>query len=146
MHQYTPLQVTVPANTPPTAAVSKTWTLYPGVVRGFRINIPRGHSLATGIRLVYKQTPIIPFDLTQYLVGDGDTFEVPYDDEVMTTGLVAQAFNTDVWPHTFYLWADVDPYGQVNFPPGLDERHRQQAEAVNLGAVRALASTGAVAA
>ena len=110
MHQFRTKQVTVPAGTLAAAPLSVAWSLYPGWVEFFLIDIPRGHSGLTGVRLVYQQTPVIPFDLTAWLIGSGQRFNVPWQDEIMATGLVVQCYNTDRYPHTFYLWADNDPY------------------------------------
>jgi len=110
MRFWTPLEVPVPAGTAASSPFTLAWTLYPGYVRKFEIQIPAGHNGLTGLRLTYMGRPIIPFDLTAFLIGSGRTFEVPYEDQIMNWGLQAQAYNTDVWPHTFYLWADVDPH------------------------------------
>lgn len=110
MHQYIPASVTVAAGTTQAAPASQTWRLYPGFVSHFRIRIPPGHGNLTGIRLTYQGTPVIPFDPAAFLVGDNAVHEVPWEDQIMDRGLVIQAFNTDKWPHTFYLWADVDPH------------------------------------
>lgn len=110
MRQYTPVSLAVPAGTAQAAPVSTTWTVYPGYVWGFRIRIPPGHIGLTGVRLTYFGVPIIPFHPTQFLVGDDDTFEVPFEDQIENRGLLIQGYNTDIHPHTFYAWADVDPY------------------------------------
>lgn len=110
MHQFSPLLVTVPAGTAKTAPITVNWAVYPGWLSHFIIEIPVGHAGLTGIRLTYKTTPVIPFDLNSWLVGNGHRFEVQWQDEVMQTGLAAQAYNTDKNVHSFYLWADIDPY------------------------------------
>lgn len=141
MRQYTPLSVTVPANTVASSPVSQSWRLYPGIVHTFRIDIPAAHSGLTGIRLVYQGTPIVPFDLSQYIQLPGQTFTIPYEDQIMDRGLVAQAFNTDVYPHTFYLWADVDPRIPGQPPPGFIPRNQfltSVGNALDVGALRNL--------
>lgn len=110
MRQYTPTSLVVPAGTPSSAPVAQSWTPYPAWVHSFRIEIPTGHNGLTGVRLVWHGTPVVPFDLVTYLVGNGRTFEIPFGDELDDAGLSIQGFNNDVWPHTFYLYADVDPY------------------------------------
>ena len=142
MRQFTPLQVNVPAGTAASSPVTMNWSLYPGVVHSFRIDIPRGHRRITGIRLVYQGRPIIPFDLTAWLVADGGSFTVPFEDEIMSTGLQAQAYNPDAWAHTFYLWADVDPYATE--PDRALQLGRLAAtdSAARIAAVAALSSTG----
>ena len=110
MHQFTPLLVTVPASTPQASPVTVAWPVYPGWLAYVIIEIPAGHNGLTGIRVTYQQTPVIPFNLTSWLVGSGQRFTVPWEDEVMAQGLRVQAYNTDAWPHSFYLYADIDPY------------------------------------
>jgi hypothetical protein len=142
VHQFTPLLVAVPANTPKAAPVTVNWTVYPGWCSRFLIGIPPGHAGLTGIRLTYQTTPVIPFDLTSFLVGSGERFDVPWQDEIMQTGLAVQAYNTDKYAHNFYLWADIDPYlatykGQLmaGGPPAVPT-------GAALAAVGALASAG----
>lgn len=135
MRQYSPLQITAPAGTAQATPVSKSWTLYPGWVHSFRIDIPAGHQGLTGVRLMYCGTPVIPFHPTRYLIGNGDTFNVPWEDEIMAWNLSAQAFNTDVFDHTFYLWADVDPYeqlGVVNIRSAVTTRTPSAEHAANI--------------
>lgn len=146
MRQFTPLQVNVPPGTPATAPVSQQWHLYPGVVHSFRIDIPRGHRRLTGIRIVYQGRPIIPFDLAAWLVGDGGSFTVPYEDEIMSAGLHAEAYNPDAWAHTFYLWADVDPYATEPDRALQLGRLAATSSAARIAAVAGLSSSGAGAA
>lgn len=113
MRQYTPISLTVPAGTTQAAPAAKAWSLYPAFVHSFRINIPAGHNGLTGVRIVYHGTPVIPFDLQQFLIGNAGAFEVPFGDEVDQSGVSLQGFNTDIWPHTFYCYADVDPYYRI---------------------------------
>ena len=110
MHQFRPLLVTVPPSTPKTAPITVNWTVYPGWLAYFIIDIPPGHNGLTGLRVIYQTTPVIPFDLSSFLVGSGTRFVVPWEDEVMASGLSVQAYNIDKNPHSFYLWADIDPY------------------------------------
>lgn len=114
MRQFTPLAVTVPARTAKAAPVTVAWPLYPGWVHNFRIDIPAGHGSLTGVRVAIDGTPVIPFHSSLFLVGDGRSFTVPFEDEVDQFSMTVQAYNTDAYPHVFYLWADVNPYGPRN--------------------------------
>lgn len=142
MHQFTPLLVTAPPGTPKTAPVTVPWAVYPGWLAYFIIEIPAGHNGLTGIRVTYQTTPVVPFDLSSWLVGSGQRFEVPWQDEVMQTGLAVQVFNTDVYAHSWYLYADIDPYLAVykgQLAPGLPPA---VPGAAALAAVSALSSRG----
>jgi hypothetical protein len=138
LRQWTPLQVLVPANTPLLAPVSTTWTLYPGYVHSWKIDIPQGHSGLTGVRVVYQGTPIVPFNLTDWLIGDGSSFTVPYEDQVMDRGLIVESYNTDIYAHTFYLYADVDPHIPGEPAPGVFPRQGQALSAANQAAIAQL--------
>lgn len=142
MHQFRPLLVTVPAGTAKTAPITVSWPVYPGWLAYFIIDIPPGHSGLTGIRLTYQTTPVVPFDLNSWLVGSAQRFNIPWQDEIMASGLAVQAYNTDKYIHSFYLWADIDPYldtyrGQLTGggPPAVPS-------AAVLAGVGALASLG----
>lgn len=142
MHQYSPLQLTVAAGTSQAAPAVKAWSPYPGWVHQFRIDIPAGHRALTGVRLVYNGTPVIPFDPALWLQPGGRTFLVPWEDEVDQVGLVVQAYNLDVWPHTFYLWADVNPYLPAKAAGSRGQAARQLGQAATLGQIAQLARTG----
>lgn len=142
MHQFTPLTLTVPAGTPKTAPVTQAWPVYPGWLAYFIIEIPAGHAGLTGVRITYQTTAVVPFNLNNWLVGNGARFQVPWEDEVMATGLAVQGYNNDKNPHNFYLWADIDPYlatykGQI-VPAGPPD----MPSAAALAAVAALTSVG----
>jgi hypothetical protein len=113
VRQYTPQQLTVPAGTSSSSPSQVGWSCYPGWVHTFRIDIPSGHNRLTGVRLSYMQRPVVPFHPTLWLVGNGTTFTVPWEDEILSNGLLIQGYNTDSFEHTFYLFADVDPYEQL---------------------------------
>lgn len=138
MRQYTPLTLTVPAGTLSSAPAAAAWSLYPAWIHKFRIRIPAGHRGLTGVRIVWHGTPVVPFDLAAFIVDDNETHVVDFEDDYDGDGLVVQGFNTDVWPHTFRLWADVNPYrdelGVAGFTrprrPGRDRR--QLAEVAGL--------------
>lgn len=145
MHQYTPLTVVVPAGTAIASPLAVTWTLYPGWLESVKIDIPKGHKRLTGIRVTYKGTPVIPFHSTTWILGDGQTHTVPFRDQVMNTGLVVQAYNTDAWPHTFYLYADVDPHIPGERPPGVALADWERPRRAVLDQVRTLRGAGRLA-
>lgn len=104
-----PLSVAVPALTQQSSPVSVAYPIVQGHLKSFRIKIPSGHYGRTGLRITYQGTQIFPWALTGFYVGDGETFNVAWEDEIMATGLRVQAFNTDRTAHTFYLLAEVWP-------------------------------------
>lgn len=143
MRQYTPLTLLVPAGTPSSAPVSAAWSLYPGWIGRIRVDIPAGHRALTGVRLLWHGTPVIPFDPAAYLTGNGHTFHVDFEDAYDGFGMVCQGFNTDVWPHTFRLWADVNPHRDGISAGGFTRPRRPGQHDRMLAAVAALERTSA---
>lgn len=143
MRQYTPLTLTVAAGTLASAPAAASWNLYPGWIHKIRIKIPAGHRGLTGVRIVWHGTPVIPFDPTAFLVDDRETHVVDFEEEYDGNGLVCQGFNTDVWPHTFRLWADVNPYLTAEGPAGFGRSRRPGEHRRMLAAVAALERTSA---
>lgn len=112
-YQYWPLQVTAPANTPLTAPVSVPWPIVQGHLKQIEVDIPAGGAGTIGLRVVYFGTVIFPWSLTGWLVPVRASYLVEWDDEIMATGLVVQAYNLGAFPHTTYwraeVWPDVAP-------------------------------------
>jgi hypothetical protein len=109
-HRHYPLSPSIPAKTPVAAAVSTPFPLVAGVLHSMRIQIPSGHGGATGVRITYQGQQIMPWSNLAWLVGSGDTFTLPWDGEVMDTGLAVVAYNLDLVAHQFWLLADVTPH------------------------------------
>lgn len=64
--------------------------------------------MATGFALLMAGQAIIPFDSPiRYISGDDKTFRFNLGIEI-DTGLTMQGYNTDVFPHTFYLTFELD--------------------------------------
>lgn len=142
MRQYAPKSLAVPAGTLASAPVSAAWQPYPAYCHAFRITVPAGHNGLTGVRIVIDGTPVIPFDLNSWLTGSGTTFEVAYADDIPDSGVTVQGFNTDVWAHTFYLYADIDPYHGLAIGRAGELPERSRAGLANLSAIGQLEQTG----
>lgn len=95
----------VPAGTAISAAVSQAWPLEDNQLKEVTIEVPDGHCGLTGVRILQAQQQIVPFANSSYLVANGRTFAYPFDDEITSSGLVIQGFNTDIFTHTFYCTA-----------------------------------------
>jgi hypothetical protein len=123
MHwQYYPLVVSTPASTPAASPASAAFPIVQGEMRSMRIQIPAGHNGRTGIRVAYHGTVVMPWSLTGWLIGSGDTFTIPWNDEVNATGWNVQTYNTDRVSHSFYLYAEVLPV--LGTAPGVIEGTR----------------------
>lgn len=108
-HQLWPLSPVIPAGTPASSPVSTPWNIVQGHCDGFRVQVPNGHNGLTGFKIVYNGQQIIPWSNNAWLVGSGDTFSLPWGEEIMATGLVFTAYNTDLVAHQFWALADVRP-------------------------------------
>ncbi len=101
--RFTPLSVTTPAGTP--KASPQTTPLNLGDVRLDRIfwRIPPGPSALCGIAITQAGTNIWPWGVIgTYLVGDDEYDDVPIGAEI-SAGISIVTYNTDIYPHTWYL-------------------------------------------
>lgn len=95
--------LTVPAATPAAAPVSMLWAFDQGTLVSVRIVVPSGHSGLTGIRVLWAGTPIIPFAGAGFIISDDDKMEWEINQEINAGSITVQGYNTDIYPHTFYL-------------------------------------------
>jgi len=95
--------VTVPPGTVIGSATSTPFLSDDGTLKGVNVTIPYGHNGLTGIRILYNNQQIMPWSNYAWLVANGRTVEFPFDDYITAIGLVAIAYNLDVFAHTFYL-------------------------------------------
>lgn len=96
-----------PAGTSIAAPLSTSWPLEDAQLKRVVITVPPGHNGLTGIRVLWSGQQIIPWANNQFLVANGRTIEVNFDDYMTIMGLVVVTYNTDVFDHTFYLEATV---------------------------------------
>lgn len=99
--------LTVPAGTPATAPVSQAWPLEDNQLLDVHITIPDGHCGLTGFRILQAQQQIVPFANDSFIVANDEKIDYPFDDQITSTGLVLNGYNTDIFPHTFYVRATV---------------------------------------
>lgn len=101
--RYYDKSVTAPAGTSAFLPTSVAIALEDAHLERIEIDVPDGHDRQTGIRILGNGTPIVPFSLTEYIVANDHYFTIPFDDDIGANDLSVQAFNTDVFDHTFYL-------------------------------------------
>jgi hypothetical protein len=99
--------LTIPANTPQSAPVSIAWPLEDNQLKEITVQVPDGHCGLTGFRIMQAQQQIVPFANSSFIVSNDRTFLFPFDDEITSTGLVGNGYNTDIFPHSFYLTCTV---------------------------------------
>lgn len=107
MDRFYEQSILVPANTPIAAPVTQAWPLEETTLRKITITIPDGHNGLTGVRVLWAGQQIIPWANNSYIIANNRVIDVAFDDYITATGLVIGGFNTDVFPHTFYLEATV---------------------------------------
>jgi hypothetical protein len=95
--------VTIPPNTPLATPVSQSWVLEEAHLKYIEIVIPDGPSGFAGFRILWAQQQIFPWSNLSYLTPNNEKIHMDMDVDITITGLVIEAYNTDVWPHTFYF-------------------------------------------
>lgn len=105
-------QVTSAAGTAQSAAVETNLSFDPGIVRAIEILIPAGHAGETGIAIAQAHQIIIPYDGTDWIIGDDNLLTWPVDDYLQTGSWSAFTYNTDAFnDHTWYVRFHVDELG-----------------------------------
>lgn len=107
--QYWPLSVSCPASTTAAAPLTTSWPVVWGHLHSVRARIPAGHNGRTGVRVLYDGVVVMPWSLTGWLVGSGETFDIAWEDGIADNKMEVQTYNTDSVAHTFYLYADILP-------------------------------------
>lgn len=101
--RYYDQDITAPAGTLITAPVSVVPQLEDNMLERIEIDVPDGHDRLTGIRIAGQSMVIVPFSLNGWIVANNHYFEIPFNDHVSPGDITIQAYNTDVFPHTFYV-------------------------------------------
>lgn len=96
-------QLTVPAGTLQSAPVSQQVVLDDIQLDSVQVIIPDGHASLTGCAVVAGGNPVVPFTIGTFISGNGEAPEFSYGAQVGANQLTVIAFNTDVYPHTFYF-------------------------------------------
>jgi len=93
----------IPANTQQNAPVSFPFPLEDATLKHGAITVPDGHNGFTGIRVLWGTQQIWPWSNNQFVVANGRTIPIGFDDYITISGLIIEAFNTDIFNHTFYM-------------------------------------------
>lgn len=101
--------LTVPAGTAIAAPVTQAVQLTEGHLAKARILIPPGHSGLTGLRITWSGTQIFPYNTGTWLTSDDEILDWDFDYDVTANGLALTGYNTDIFPHTFYVRFYIGP-------------------------------------
>lgn len=93
----------MPANTARAAALSTDVSFRPGVVVGVEILIPDGHLGLTGLQIATAHTPVLPYAVGQWIIGNDEKIEWALIEQPETGNWQAIAYNTDGFTHTFRI-------------------------------------------
>jgi len=97
------LVITVPAGTQQSAPYQESIALEDNQLSNIACIVPDGHCGLTGIRLLQSQQQVWPWGNNSYIVANGEKIEIPYEDEITSSGMVAEGYNTDIFDHSFYF-------------------------------------------
>lgn len=114
--RYSPLNVTVPANTAQDAPQVTVWDEGDVWLYGVQLQIPAGNSGMASIGFTLAGAQLIPWSMDPaFITGDNNYFEFDAEVEV-GNGLEIVTFNTDVWDHSFYLRFVNLPISMISAP------------------------------
>lgn len=85
------------------APASTDISFNPGEVVGIEIQIPDGHAGLTGLQLASAHQPLIPNTAGAFIVANNDTIDWTVQGMPNTGNWQALCFNTDRFPHSFYI-------------------------------------------
>lgn len=94
--------VAVPAGTLQSAPFIQQLPLEDANLKRVTITVPDGHNGLTGIRVLWANQQIVPWGNNSYITANNRTIDVDFNDYITVSGLTFQAFNIDVFAHSFY--------------------------------------------
>lgn len=101
------LNVTVPAGTLAATPQLTQWPLENNTLDQVEIVIPSGHVGLTGVRVLQASQQIVPWGNSGFISSNDEKLIIPLSTEIGASAISVQTYNTDVYPHTFYLRATV---------------------------------------
>lgn len=102
MDRYYPVELTVPASTPPGNPTKQTVPLEDATLVDVEIIVPAGHVALTGIRVLASNQQVIPWGNLSWIKSDNYVRVFDFNAEIGASAISVQGFNNDVIAHTFY--------------------------------------------
>lgn len=112
-------QVTIPPGTPQTTPFRQSITIPVRQVDTLEIVVPPGPSGLMGFAITMGGVNVMPLQSGQYIVTDDQKITWPIVGLPTSGAWQLSGYNTDVWPHTVYLWFLVDQVETPGNTPGL---------------------------
>jgi len=106
-------QATIPAGTAQATPFRQSLTIPVRKVDTLEIVVPPGPSGQMGFAITMGGVNVLPLQSGQYIVTDDQKITWPIENLPTSGAWQLTGYNTDVWPHTVYLWFLVD---QVSMP------------------------------
>lgn len=111
-----PLVITIPPGTPISAPASFGLQFPSADVERIDVRIPPGPNGTVGFNINNGGGSYIPDTNGSWIVGNDDSYQWPLDDAPNNGNWTVVAYNTDVLPHTIYLYFWVNNLVIVNTP------------------------------
>lgn len=112
--RYFPVELTVPASTPPGNPTVLAVPLDDAVLVDVEIIIPAGHVALTGIRVLASHQQVIPWGNLSWIKGNDYVRVFDYNELIGASSMSVQAYNVDVMPHTFYARFHIRDFADPN--------------------------------
>lgn len=96
-------KVTVAAGVAQAAPTSTDISFNPGEIVGIEIQVPDGHAGLTGLQIGSAHQPLIPNTAGAFIIANNETIEWTMQGLPDTGNWQAFCFNTDRFPHSFYI-------------------------------------------
>lgn len=95
--------VLVPASTPVASPALTDVSFQDGIVQWIEVDVPSGHNRLTGLQVLAAHGQAIPYTAGEFLVVSARELHYDITGFIDTGSFQANAYNTDVYDHTFYL-------------------------------------------
>jgi hypothetical protein len=102
-HRFYAPSLTVPAGTAASSPLVLDVSFAAGVVTAVQIVIPDGHAGFTGLQIAQAHQQVIPIGSGQWIIGNDDKIDWDVDDQLDNGNWQLIGYNTDIFPHTFYV-------------------------------------------
>lgn len=100
--------VTIPAGTAASAGWTAPLDMPPRSVQEVRVRVPPGPRGEVGIAIGAAGTPVLPYQLGQWIVADDEVIDVPLVGAIDSGGWELFAYNTGAYDHTVQVSFLVD--------------------------------------
>ena len=106
--------VSVPAGTSKASPQLTDVSFPDGVLVRVELDVPAGHVGLTGIQILAAHGQMIPYTFGAFLVADNHDFQWDLTGQIDTGSFQVNAYNTDVFDHSFHLRFSVLDFAYVS--------------------------------